>query len=368
MPLDRVLRLRRTDKEGEHLLVNVSRSGVRPLDLKLVASEGEVVYPGKIKEINVKSLQASNYSGNLDDWKAILTCTLLQERVEGTPPSVCDGVETVASVNGTTLTITIRKNISGITQRLGAIVIEENDAEEIDIFGWTCTAVASADALRDQLETLQTSVSSQQEQVAKLRQQLNDLVNAKKEHEDELLKKFATLLNAKKLKIRNQQRLLAGAKIDPEAGGAVSIARSGVAGGKAAGKRKADAPDAEEAAADEDTATEDDEDELGGRVETPHPSDDDATDDSDQEGFEAAAAPSQASRRSVRSSGKASAVVKTTAKGGDAMEIERSVEPTPPRALPFTRKNAVKPPVPRGKPEPAAAAADEDDDDTDEEL
>ncbi|KAK5120165.1 hypothetical protein LTR85_006646 [Meristemomyces frigidus] len=377
MSTDHVLRLRRTDVKGEHLLINVSHTGSKPLDLKLVASEGEHVYPAKIKESNVKSLQASNYSGNLDDWKAILKYALLHERTEGAASEALDGLEAVTAISGTTLTITLRKNISGITQRLGSIKLEQNDDEEISVFDWAGTAVAAADDLRGQLESLQTSVTSQQDQVAKLTQRLDDLVKAKKKHEDELLKKFAALLNEKKLKIRDQQRLLAGAKVDPEAAESVSDARDGgrrvrQTGTSRRGKRKengsADA-DADQAAADEDTASEeDDDDALARQEETPHNSDRDATDDedSDGEGFEAAPVPSQASRRGVGNKGKALQAAKTKANGGEAKEVEGSGKPPPPRALPFSKKEASKAVEPK-KPEPAPAN-DEDDDETDDEL
>ncbi len=51
-----------------------------------------------------------------------------------------------------------------------------------------------------------------------LNAQLEDLIRVKDEHENALLENFTKLLNAKKLKIRDQQRLLARAKIEPDAG------------------------------------------------------------------------------------------------------------------------------------------------------
>lgn len=44
---------------------------------------------------------------------------------------------------------------------------------------------------------------------------MEDLVKGKEEHEDILIRKFAELLNEKKLKIREQNRLLVTAKPDP---------------------------------------------------------------------------------------------------------------------------------------------------------
>lgn len=48
-----------------------------------------------------------------------------------------------------------------------------------------------------------------------LKKQLEDLLKAKKDDEHQLLEKFRDLLNEKKLKIRQQQRLLAAADVDP---------------------------------------------------------------------------------------------------------------------------------------------------------
>ena len=380
MPQDHVLRLRRTDAEGEHLLINIAQSGSKQLDLKLIASEGDHVYPTTIKESNVKSLQASNYSGNLDDWKAILRYALLQEHSQGSSKSAFEGLETVAAISKTTLTITLRKNISGITQRLGAIKLEQDDEEELNLYDWAGTAVAAADDLRTQLEGLQASVSSQQEQVAKLNRQLDDLVKAKKEHEDELLKKFAALLNTKKLKIRDQQRLLAGSRVDVQAAETVSETRDGSGSGrgrKAAasrkGKRKANGvaePAPDDVLADDETATEDEGD-LDRQQDTPQQSDRDATEDedSDASGFEAAPAPSQASRRGVGSKGKALEVAKEKAKGGKVKEVEAG-EPPPRRELPFAKKGGEKAEEPKkvAPPPPKAAAEEDEDDETDEEL
>ena len=51
-----------------------------------------------------------------------------------------------------------------------------------------------------------------------LKKQLEELTKAKAQHEHSLVANFAQLLNEKKLKIRNQQRLLASATVDPDKG------------------------------------------------------------------------------------------------------------------------------------------------------
>lgn len=68
------------------------------------------------------------------------------------------------------------------------------------------------------MRDLNTKYQTQADIIKKLNEQLEDLIRAKQEHETLLLEKFQALLNAKKLKIRDQQRLLAGAKVDPQKG------------------------------------------------------------------------------------------------------------------------------------------------------
>ena len=75
----------------------------------------------------------------------------------------------------------------------------------------------------------------------KLEESLADLLKEKKNHEDQLLEKFSLLLNEKKLKIRDQQRLLASSNVDPARLAAVEESRSvraHSAGPSRRGKRK----------------------------------------------------------------------------------------------------------------------------------
>ncbi|KAF2216281.1 hypothetical protein CERZMDRAFT_20788, partial [Cercospora zeae-maydis SCOH1-5] len=210
-----VLRLRRTDNKSAHLLVHVAREGRDDLDLKLIGTDKSELYVVSFTKAETKSFQDRNFRGNQDEWETLLKFSLLHYRSDALLPASLHGVETVAAISGSTATITVRKNVGGITQRLGTIHLHENtDQTEIDTFDWVEIAAAEADELRSQLDGLQSSVESQKDSLAKLNTDLDMLVKAKKAHEDELLRKFAALLNAKKLKIRDQQRLLNGAKAD----------------------------------------------------------------------------------------------------------------------------------------------------------
>jgi hypothetical protein len=350
-----ILRLSRTDGPKDRLLIHVSQQKSKSLSLKLVGTDQEHVFHAQVTDANVRSLQASNYSGDLEEWKSIIQYLLLHERPTQQTQSadIFDGLEIVSAISGKSLSITIRKNIGGITQRLGSIKLGQDDErEEVSPFDWVDTAVANGDELRNQLHQLQASISGQQDEMAKLNQQLDDLVQAKKQHEEELLKKFAVLLNEKKLKIRDQQRLLRGAKIDPAAAKTVRTARDGGSGrGRHAkqsgrGKRKANEADPEDGDEEEDDEqmqdAVEDEDEQRQDEETPQPSDEEATDDEDLDAVDPPP---------------------STSKANDG----KSQNSLSARELPFQRKenpSSSKAPVTRA----ATAQDDDDDDETDDEL
>ncbi|KAI7494384.1 hypothetical protein KC367_g8040 [Hortaea werneckii] len=374
MPQERILRFPRTDSPGEHVLVNVSAAGSKTLDIKLVATEAEHVYPTVLRDSTVKSLQASNYGGDLEEWKSILRHLFLQEKYEVPVQPLFEGLETVAAIDGSSLNLTFRKNIKGITQRLGSLSITQDDeAEEVSPFDWCFTAVGQADDLRLRLETLQASVSSHSSQVAKLNQQLEDLVKAKKDHEDELLKKFAALLNTKKLKIRDQQRLLAGAKIPKDAAEAVRDARdSDVASGRRAKgvrprKRKAN-DSAEAESADAETASEnEDDDALREQEQTPQQTDEEIQDEGSEDGFDAPLPPSQSRKHSNNNEDK-DANIETAKAQGDEKDDSA---PPPRRELPFQKKSVGKDKTPRTSQPPKSTGQQEeadDDEETDDEL
>jgi hypothetical protein len=333
-----VLRVRRTDGSPDHLLVNVTqKSKTRPLDLKLVATDHEHLYHGSVKSNNLVALQASKYKGGEDEWKQLLTCTLLQQRPEVNLDAL-QSLEVVAAVNGETCTLTLRNNIGGITTRLGAIDLTQDDEkEEVSAFEWVDTAAAASDELRNELATLHLSLGSQQAQVAKLTTQLDALVKAKKEHEEQLLRKCAVLLDSKRAKIREQQREL----------NAMSKAHGHKAGASSRGKRKANEPssdlDEDEKAAlgfngaDEDAEDGESEAEEDDGQRTPEQ---ETEDDGSDDGF---AAPPKASQGNISSSSTqgrqhdARADHGNASKDGGDMEVD--VEDLPPRReLPFARR------------------------------
>ncbi len=139
----------------------------------------------------------------------------LRKRPNSESDEIVKGLETVAIVDGERLEITVRKNIDGITQRLGTIALRQEESQAIELFEWAGNAIAASTSFETEVASISAKYQEQQEVLTKLNEQLEGLIKAKEEHEEILLEKFMKLLNEKKLKIRDQQRLLAGAKVDP---------------------------------------------------------------------------------------------------------------------------------------------------------
>lgn len=360
MASQHVLRVRRTDDPSAHLLVQVTQtSKTRPLDLKLVATEHEHLYHGSVKSTNLVALQANNYRGDDDEWRSVVASAMLQERSDANLDAL-QGLETVAAIKGETCTLTLRKNIGGIIQRLGSIKLTQDDEkEEVSAFEWVDTAVAASDGLRSELMTLQASLGSQQAQVAQLTEQLDQLLTAKKEHEEQLLRKCAVLLDSKRAKIRDQQSELNALADGRSKDKADSVARK--AGGSGRGKRKASHEDVEEEDegaddADDLNGDEDDlvEEEEEGQRTPDHETEDEASDD----GF---APPVKAPSQGAPSQKRGNSATGTAKDLGTLEDVD--VEDLPPRReLPFARRNKES----QQKPPSPAPALEEDD--TDDEL
>lgn len=147
-------------------------------------------------------------------WEDLLYAKLLRrpekQKVVGSEKD--EILEVRAVIIGEQMTIIFRKNTSGITQRLGEIPLVKDEAQEVDAVAWASTAVLRCDDLEKDAERLKRKYEDQQNIIRDLQQQLEDLIEAKKMHETALLEKFRDMLNAKKLKIRHQQRVLIESK------------------------------------------------------------------------------------------------------------------------------------------------------------
>jgi hypothetical protein len=118
----RVLRIPRSDEPEAFVLVHVASSGSLPLDLTVIATEGESPYINAVKQAHLKNLRAKNYQGTHDEWFQIVSLVLGQRSLAADDLDWSSGVETTASISGSgdegkELIITIRKRFQTITVR-----------------------------------------------------------------------------------------------------------------------------------------------------------------------------------------------------------------------------------------------------------
>lgn len=132
--------------------------------------------------------------------------------------SILEKLEVTANIHDETLAIIFRKNISGITQRLGEIALRKDEDQEIDSISWAATAVIRSTDLENEVKDLRVKYEEQGKMIEKLNQQLESFIQAKIENDNSLLEKFRELLNAKKSKIRDLHRALGRVQGDPQNG------------------------------------------------------------------------------------------------------------------------------------------------------
>ncbi|OQE15089.1 hypothetical protein PENSTE_c030G07983 [Penicillium steckii] len=216
MVSSQVLRFDRSDEQNCFVLVNLVNNESDSLDLTLTATEGEGAYTAKVKQANLKALRSKSYQGSEDEWFQIIRFILGQSTTAD--ETWLSGLEATATVKESEeegeIIITIRKRVQDITQRLGAIVLKQDD-ETIELFEWAGTAASRNGVLQQKVTSLTNRYQEAEDKVQRLNQQLEDLLQAKSQQENQMMANFTQLLNEKKLKIRNQQRLLASSNADP---------------------------------------------------------------------------------------------------------------------------------------------------------
>lgn len=212
-----LLKLERHDDDESYVLVRVTAKDSDDLDLDFLATEGEEVYKGKLRKNDLKVLRAKTYSGTDDEWEAILRYTLLDQKPSSISreqkQSLEVGVSRQDQKGKPLLSIAFRNRIDDITQRIGAIELSHT-SKEIQLFDWAALAVDKAQALQTEFSALSEKTNEDKSTIARLESELADLVKAKADHEEQMLLKFVFLLNEKKAKIRDQQRILQTATLD----------------------------------------------------------------------------------------------------------------------------------------------------------
>ncbi|EHA28626.1 hypothetical protein ASPNIDRAFT_43071 [Aspergillus niger ATCC 1015] len=211
----RVLRVPRSDEPDSYVLLHVTRTSSAALDLNLAATEGEFPYKGVVQQSRAQTHRSKSYQGTDEDWDLILLRALGQLEINTDKSELLSGVELSASIKAlgrqsNQLVLTIRRRIQTIT----------DDEQDIQLFDWSAVAIARADMLEQRLSRLQQQYRAADNTIKQLNKQIEDFITAKCRHEEQLMTNFTQVLNQKKLKIRNQQRLLASAKIDVDDVGA----------------------------------------------------------------------------------------------------------------------------------------------------
>jgi len=146
---------------------------------------------------------------------AVVSHFLLQQPVS--KPSLIEGVRLVYTLKGD-LQLSFRQDVQGIKVTLGEISLPRDDDFEFNPFEWAQASAQAHAATLQELAQLKSTASSEVDTIAKLNAQLDDFIKAKNESETAMLQQFMELLNEKKRKIRDQSRLLAGAKVDRTVG------------------------------------------------------------------------------------------------------------------------------------------------------
>ncbi|KAI1472048.1 uncharacterized protein F4812DRAFT_456145 [Daldinia caldariorum] len=206
-----VLRFPISGTEKDYFLLNVCSNGSRPLDLKLVGSESTAVFTMKLRHKRTTDYKASSGLCSNEEWEGILTSTFVDQK-----PTPDIEIRADIPPDRSSVSISFRKNIQGITQRLGSIKLEDDDKTEISPFDWCISAIGAREKVEEDLLAANHKIQSLENSLGELKDQLDELIKAKDDDETQLLEKFRDLINEKKVKIRQQQRLLASASVDPE--------------------------------------------------------------------------------------------------------------------------------------------------------
>ena len=152
----------------------------------------------------------------------MLKHVLISRQGSGVTSTIKENLDVSCSITGkdpkASLTISLRTRVEDITQRLGSIELPQtSNTEDVDLFSWTSQAIEQRDNLQTQASKDQDTAGKSTQAIGDLQAQLDDLTKAKTEHEDELLAKFAALLNEKKLRLRELARQLSTGKVDKRA-------------------------------------------------------------------------------------------------------------------------------------------------------
>ncbi|KAH6717664.1 hypothetical protein BKA61DRAFT_598145 [Leptodontidium sp. MPI-SDFR-AT-0119] len=350
----RLLKVPRADHgdDPDFILLHVASTGGKTLDLDLIGTENDNVFSFQLKHSQTSKLKEKKV--NQEEWLPILSAFLLGTGPEGEAVDAPEGVEAIGSIQPgpkdlpTSITIIIQRNIEGITQKLGTIILPRDPDGDGDLYEWCSENILANEKLTQQLQASKAKLDDKDAQIKKLKESLAELVKLKNDNDTQLLEKFSLLLNEKKLKIRDQQRLLQSSNIEPvqvkELEEARSRSRSRSAGPSRKGKRKAGQVEAEEAndAFDkmdvDDGPAAEDSDHDDARNPDDSTADEETADEASEDEEPPAPPPTRntAGTKQEQSSSQASS----------SRTLQDLAEPPKKRELPFARKPPPKPAAP----------------------
>jgi hypothetical protein len=309
------------------------------------------------------------------DWENILTSMLRQEPVKD--------VQATASVQKASIAISIRKHVQGITvcaqpsdpfpstslhgpsadelnqQRLGSINLIQKEDEAIELFDWCGRSAEVAAGDKEALATATAKADELQRAVDELKAQLDELIGTKKDHEAELLEKFRDLLNEKKVKIREQQRIIAASSVD-----AKKLARSATPDAPAKGHKAGPSRTSKRKAA----PTVIDEESDGGfekmnvdSAPADEPQSGQQTTDDEETASEAGDEPAEPAPRPRYSERSAAVIRMGQPPTGSTRAAKAKEDPPPKRDLPFARKKALQTPARSSASVPGGSETESDD-------
>lgn len=251
--------------------------------------------------------------------------------------------------------------MEGLTTRLGTFILNYDESTEISLFDWVAQSCEKVTSLLSSIVDQQQDSSSHATTIAALQAQIDDLIATKEDSERTLIDNFTLLLNEKKAKIRDQQRLLATAKIDPVAHGKIAASRKREAGPSRPGKRKGPESDEESEDGFENVAMDIDEKPYTRKRASGSPrgsgedegiSSDHVSETAD-EATDSDAAADEASSKPINEEGRKVSSIREQNKKSPAGGQDSS--PPPLRELPFQRKEKPK----STSPAPSALVGDD---------
>ncbi|KAL7937469.1 hypothetical protein V8C35DRAFT_292606 [Trichoderma chlorosporum] len=206
MVVSRVIKVPRDDETSTYVLIQVIQEGPKPLDVKLVGTEGEEPYVATLKHDHTASLRVQNCPVSKSEWQAILQSLFALQ-------PTTDIQATARVKSSSSLSITVRKRVQGITQRLGSIELKHKGREAIELFEWCAEAADALEKSNVALAEAAAHAKDLENNVKELKSQLDELISSKQDDETALLMKFRDLLNEKKVKIREQQKIIAAGPV-----------------------------------------------------------------------------------------------------------------------------------------------------------